>query len=51
MHDDDLLALAYAVGVADAPWTVADTLGVVLGCGGAYILYTGAAILLGGDPT
>lgn len=46
MHDDDLLALAYAVGVADAPWTVADTLGAVFGIGIFYALYTGFTTML-----
>ena len=51
-HDDDLLALAYAVGVADAPpapWSWGDTLGAVFGAGIFYVLYTGAVIMLGGD--
>ena len=52
-HDDDLLALAYAVGVADAPpapWSWGDTLGVIVGIVGGYILLTGTPILLGGAP-
>lgn len=47
--DDDLLALAYAVGVADAPpapWSWGDTLGAVFGAGIFYVLYTGTTTML-----
>ena len=47
-HDDDLLTLAYAVGVADAPpapWSWGDTLGAVFGIGIFYVLYTGTTML------
>ena len=48
--DDDILALAYAVGVADAPWSWGDTLGAVFGAGIFYVLYTGTTTILGGHP-
>lgn len=48
--DDDLEALARAVGVMDAPtpWTVGDTLGVILGLPIGYVLITSVS-LIGGD--
>ena len=48
-HDDDLLAVAQAVGVADAPpvpWTRWDTLGAFFGTGIFYVLYTGTTTML-----
>ena len=51
-HDDDLLAVAYAVGVADAPpapWSWGDALGVIVGIVFGWVLLTGAPILLGGE--
>ena len=47
--DDDLLAVAVAVGVADAPpapWSWGDTLGAVFGAGIFYVLYTGTTTML-----